>query len=86
MANKTGDTLAELSSLKFKQNEEQKTILVKHSNKEKYKEFFSKDKSTRPIEATENFTHALDEIHNEMLKHPLPPEGLDSLLALYIKI
>ena len=26
-----------------------------------------------------------DEIHNEMLKH-LPPEGLDSLLALHNKI
>ena len=53
---------------------------VNKTNKENYKPF-STEELTRAIQATKNSAPGPDKIHNEALKH-LPPEGLDSLLAL----
>ena len=45
---------------------------------------FSKEELTRAIQATKNSAPGQDKIHSEIMKH-LPPEGLDSLLVLYIE-
>ena len=92
MANKIGDTLAELSLpqnydstfLELKQMEKQKTIHVKHTNKENYNKPFSKEELCWSNQATKNSALGLEKVHNEKLKH-LTPEGLDSLLVLYNK-
>ena len=60
IANKLGDTLAELSLpqyydstfLELKQTQEQKTIHVNHSNRENYNEAFTKEELTRAVHAT----------------------------------
>ena len=82
IANKFGDTLAELSLpqnydstfLKLKQREEHKTIHVNHTNKENFNCPFSKEELSRAIQATDNSAPGPDKIPSEMLKH-LPPEG-----------
>ena len=65
----------------MKQEEEQKTIHVNHTNKENYNKPFSKEQLTRAIQATKKSAPGPDKIHDNMMKH-LPPERLDSLLAL----
>ena len=58
---------------------------MNHINKENNHKPFSNEELSRAIQATKNSAPGPDKIHSEMLKH-LPPEGLESLLALYNKI
>ena len=71
--------------LEWKRKEEQKTIHVNHINKENYNKPSSKEELIRVTQATKNSAPGPDKIHSEMLKH-LPPDGLDSRLALYNKL
>ena len=57
---------------------------MNHTNKENCFKLFSEEKLTQAIQVTKNSALGPDDIHKEKLKH-LPPEGLDSLLALYNK-
>ena len=90
IANKMGDTLAELSLpenydstfLELKQKEDHKTVYANHPYKENYNKPFLKEEFTRAFQATKISAPGPDKIHNEKLKH-FPPEGLDSLHVLH---